>query len=120
MRCGIGPRIRHFREFRSLSQIELGALIGVSNSRISNCEQGINRPDADVLGLLCRALNVSADEILETHTQSVSLLSAEKRHIENLRALNAEGQEKVLEYADDLLYSGKYIKRDMVRDLQKA
>ena len=45
MRYEIGPRIRKYREAQNLSQKELAKLIGVSNSRISNWEQGINRPD---------------------------------------------------------------------------
>ena len=59
MKYEIGARIRKFREDRGYSQIELAQLIGVSNSRVSNWEQGINRPDADILVDLCKTLNVS-------------------------------------------------------------
>lgn len=49
MKYEIGARIRKYREMSGFSQKELAQKIGVSNSRVSNWEQGINRPDADIL-----------------------------------------------------------------------
>ncbi len=43
---------------------EFAKIIGVSNSRVSNWEQGINRPDADMFGKLCNALQVSPSLLL--------------------------------------------------------
>lgn len=63
----IGNRIRKFREECGISQKQLAEKIGVSNSRVSNWEQGINRPDADILADICRALNVSPSELLDVH-----------------------------------------------------
>ncbi|MFR5875605.1 MAG: helix-turn-helix domain-containing protein, partial [Eubacterium sp.] len=65
MRYEIGIRIRKYRELRGLSQKELADLIGVSNSRVSNWEQGINRPNADIISDLCKALDVSPSELLD-------------------------------------------------------
>ena len=81
MKYEIGNRIRYFRELRKLSQKELARLIGVSNSRISNWELGINRPDADTLVLLCKALNVSSDELLDMETLKMSLSPDERQII---------------------------------------
>ena len=47
MKYEIGARIRKFREQRGLSQKEFAQLIGMSNARVSNWEQGLNRPDVD-------------------------------------------------------------------------
>ena len=44
MKYEIGARIRKYREMSGFSQKELAQKIGVSNSRVSNWEQGINRP----------------------------------------------------------------------------
>lgn len=41
----IGNRIRKYREKLGISQKELAERIGVSNGRVSNWEQGLNRPD---------------------------------------------------------------------------
>lgn len=67
-----------FREDRKLSQKELANLIGISNSRISNWEKGINRPDADILADLCRVLRVSPSELLDVHLDPEEFTSKEK------------------------------------------
>lgn len=77
MKYEIGSKIRYYRELRGLNQKELAKRIGVSNGRISNWEQGINRPDADILVLLCQALEVSADELLDLKTTSMQLSATE-------------------------------------------
>lgn len=75
----LGARIRKYREEQKLSQKELAALIGVSNSRVSNWEQGINRPDADILADICRALNVSPSELLNVHLSDDELSGQERK-----------------------------------------
>lgn len=82
----IGIRIRKYREKAGISQKELAGLIGVSNSRISNWEQGINRPDADILAELCRALNVSPSELLDVRLAPEDLNEQERRVIMAYRA----------------------------------
>lgn len=61
----IGPRLRKYREVQNLSQKAFAGLIGVSNSRVSNWEQGINRPDVDILAKICEVLKVSPSELLD-------------------------------------------------------
>ena len=77
----IGNRIRKYRENRGLNQKELAQLIGVSNSRVSNWEQGINRPDADILVDICKALNVSPSELLDVRLSSDELNDQERKII---------------------------------------
>lgn len=81
MKYEIGTRIRKYREDRGLSQKELAQKIGVSNSRISNWEQGINRPDADVIANICRALDVSASELLDVRLAPDDLNDQERKVI---------------------------------------
>lgn len=78
-RYEIGTRIRKYREDRKISQKKLAALIGVSNSRVSNWEQGINRPDADVLAEICRALQVSPSELLDVHLIDEEITEQERK-----------------------------------------
>lgn len=82
----LGSQIRRFREARKLSQKELAQLIGVSNSRISNWEQGINRPDADTIVSLCKALAVSPSELLNVHLCEDELSSQERKVLQAYRA----------------------------------
>ena len=86
MKYEIGARIRKFREDRGYSQIELAQLIGVSNSRVSNWEQGINRPDADIFVDLCKTLNVSPSELLDVHLKDDELNDMERKVIKAYRA----------------------------------
>lgn len=85
MKYEIGTRIRKYREDRGLSQKELSQLIGVSNNRISNWEQGINRPDADIIADICRALNVSPSELLDVRLSSDDLNDQERKVIKAYR-----------------------------------
>lgn len=81
MRYEIGPRIRKYREAQSLSQKEFAKLIGVSNSRVSNWEQGINRPDVDILASICGALKVSPTELLDIRLDPEDMNEHEKKVI---------------------------------------
>lgn len=85
MKYEIGARIRKYREAAGLNQKQLAALIGVSNGRVSNWEQGINRPDADIISEICRALNVSASELLDVNLNSNELTAHEKKLIQKYR-----------------------------------
>ncbi|MBS5726014.1 MAG: helix-turn-helix transcriptional regulator [Clostridiales bacterium] len=81
MKYEIGARLRYFREQRGLSQKNFAAQIGVSNSRVSNWEKGINRPDADRLAIICQVLQISADELLDISLSQDALTEEEKQLI---------------------------------------
>lgn len=85
MKYEIGIRIRKYRELRGLSQKELADLIGVSNSRVSNWEQGINRPNADIISDLCKALDVSPSELLDIQISTDSLNEQERKLVSAYR-----------------------------------
>lgn len=85
MKYGIGARIRKYREQRELNQKEFAQQIGVSNSRVSNWEQGINRPDADILADICRVLEVSPSELLDVKLSTDELTDHERKIIRAYR-----------------------------------
>ncbi|WZL79749.1 helix-turn-helix transcriptional regulator [Eubacteriales bacterium mix99] len=85
MSYNIGSRLRKYRKAQSLSQKELAEKIGVSNSRVSNWEKGINRPDVDILADICTALNVSPSELLDVHLSPNDLSDMERRVIMEYR-----------------------------------
>ncbi len=86
MKYEIGKRIRHYREARKLTQKQLAEQLGISNTRVSNWEQGLNRPDADILAALCRTLNVSPSELLNVHLAGDELTEHERRVLGAYRA----------------------------------
>ena len=81
----IGNRIRKYRKESGLTQEQLAERINVTKSRVSNWEQGINRPDADILGAICRALNVSPSDLLDVHLTDDELNAHEKKVIKAYR-----------------------------------
>lgn len=96
-----------------MKQGELGRLLGITGSAIGNYENGVSSPKADVLYRVFDVLKCDANFLFQDEmTGSCETVEAsQERHIlDSFRQLNQEGQEKVIEYADDLLASGRYIK----------
>jgi transcriptional regulator with XRE-family HTH domain len=58
-------RLREQRERAGLSQAHLAALSGISQNAISNYERGDREAGSDALSALAKALNCSADYLLE-------------------------------------------------------
>jgi len=91
MRYQIGTKIKQLREDLGLNQTEFASMIGVSNSRVSNWEKGINRPDVDLLSKICEVLHVSADDLLELNND-ISLNTREQILIKNYKELSNNGR----------------------------
>ena len=81
----IGNRIRKYREECNMTQKPLAERIGVSNSRVSNWEQGLNRPDADILAAVCVALDVSPSLLLGIRVTGDDLTEQERRVLKAYR-----------------------------------
>ena len=101
--------------------------IKMNKSDISQYVSGKVEPNQDKLFVLSLSLNVSEGWLMgfdvpkTRSTASSSPISLyEKRLIDIFRSLNDEGQEKVLEYIDDLTASEKYIKSDSVKLVEKT
>ena len=68
-----------------MTQKQLAERIGVSNSRVSNWEQGLNRPDADILAAVCVALDVSPSLLLGLRVTGDDLTEQERRVLKAYR-----------------------------------
>jgi len=82
----IGTRIRQFRKAKNLTQKQLADILGVANSRVSNWEQGTNRPDVDKLADICRALSVPPSELLDVRLETDELSEHERQLVLSYRA----------------------------------
>lgn len=80
-----GKRLKKIRRQKGLSQKELAARIDAKNSTVSNWEQGVARPDVDMLAVICAALEVSADELLDIKLPDDVYSDMEKQMIERYR-----------------------------------
>lgn len=98
----IGERIKKFRIQLGIKQKDLADLVGVSNNVISNWEQGNNRPDADMLPRLCKALQVSPSLLLGMKLTKDELTEREWRVIRAYRCKTdvQKSVDKLLEIDD--------------------
>lgn len=108
-------RLRQAREQSGLTQQDLAEKLGVTKSAIGNYENGVSSPKWDVLLKIFDVLQVepnflyqdsfssdSADPVVLTPQQSALLSSFDQ--------LNEEGQQKAVDYVDDLVLTGRYKK----------
>lgn len=108
-----GSRLRERREALSLKQSELGKLLGVTGSAIGNYENGVSSPKADVLYKVFDVLQCDANYLFQDEMEKENASPEKSETLLFLfQMLNAEGQEKLIDYADDLVKSEKYIKSD--------
>lgn len=112
-----GERIRQLRIEHDMTQEELGEKIGVQKAAIYKYENGLivnlKRTTLEKLALVLDTTptylmgleDVEPDQpvLSELTPQQTALLSAFNR-------LNEEGQQKVQDYIDDLVYTGRYKK----------
>lgn len=59
----IRENIRNFRQFRNMTQVELGKALGRSKNVVSNWERGDNEPDLDTIAEICRVLEVTPNQM---------------------------------------------------------
>jgi transcriptional regulator with XRE-family HTH domain len=85
MGYSFGHKLRKYRTAQKMSQMELASKIGVSNSRVSNWEQGLNRPDVDMLANICNVLSVSPSELLDIHISPCEITGHERSVITQYR-----------------------------------
>lgn len=109
----IGSRMRERREELGITQPELADMLGITKGAVSNYETGANTPKASMMYKIFKVLKCDAnylyqDDLAESES---SMLPQDERNILRMyRSLNAEGKEKLIDYADDLVQSKKYIK----------
>lgn len=96
---GIGYRIKEARERLGLTQTELGNIVGVTGSAITNYEKETSHPKEQIIYKLMEALNVDANYLFQDAVKlpqkknDVSL--SEYNMIKCYRALDPPGQSHV-------------------------
>lgn len=95
---GIGFRIKEARERLGLTQSELGKLVGVTGSAITNYEKETSHPKEPIIYKLIDVLDIDAnylfqDMVRSKTNNSISLLEYE--YLEKYRSLDDYGKETV-------------------------
>lgn len=132
----LGDVIKEYRKNNNLTLNDFAKKTGLSVSYISQLENNRNPKTNDAivpsLGTFSKsamAMGMSLDELLSlvdknqpvglTPDVSSHLTDGERQIVSSFRQLNEEGRERLLNYADDLVASGRYIKTgsaDMVEE----
>jgi transcriptional regulator with XRE-family HTH domain len=87
----IGPRLKHMREARNLTQEQVGEYVGVSSQQVYRWETEKNDPTGDMIVQLARLLEVTTDYLLglvddpTAHITETNLSPMERRLIAALR-----------------------------------
>lgn len=110
-------RLKHLRKTKGITQEQLAAIIGVERSSIGKYEgRSQTIPSDDVKYRIAEYFGVTVDYLMG-YSDSPNPAHSDFRYtetenalIKDFRALNEEGQQKVIEYIEDLMASGRYIK----------
>ena len=108
-------RLRQAREQANLTQQDFAKKLGVTKNAISNYENGVSSPKWDVLLKIFDVLKVEPNFLyqdsfsLETPETS-PLTPQQSALLSSFDLLNEEGQQKALDYVDDLVLTGRYKK----------
>lgn len=115
-------RLKELRDSLGLTQAEFGKSIGIAKSTYNNYETGVRDPKSDFWIAVAKKYGVTIDYLMGfsdnpnpvgTEKKAPSTAEAvpgEEQLIRMYRDLNEEGRVKLVDYADDLVSSGKYIK----------
>lgn len=112
----INNRLKSCRENWGISVQSASQLSGIPTTRYEAIEESRTDPSLFELGKLCDCFKTDIDYMVAyswsafppAESQAVQLSSDEIKLVTMFRSLNAAGNERLLETADDLIKSGKY------------
>lgn len=107
-------RLKSIKKASGLTNQELADKAGVPAGTVNKILSGDTvEPKLPGFMAIASALGTSVDFLVYGKEQSSPVLSpAEQQLVNDFRSLNEEGQEKVSEYAADLVASGRYQKKN--------
>lgn len=112
----IGEKIKLHRKDLGLTQTELGEKLGVKMNAVSKWECGrVDDIPTSKIKALARLFGVAPSYLIDDDRDAVIMAAPAlpprlQALADALEELNEEGQEKLVDYALDLVASGRYIK----------
>lgn len=110
-----GERIRQLRIEHQMTQEELGAKVGVQKAAIYKYENGlVVNLKRSILEKLALVLDTTPTYLMgmeDAEPAHASLTPAQTALLDSFDQLNEEGQNKAMEYIEDLVFTGRYKKR---------
>lgn len=125
----IADKIKLLRTVSGITQLELAKIAGVSDKAVSTWENGIKEPRMSSLAKICAHFDLDLNSFADENTGDAFLTKAirklppfpraqlsfnEEKLLSLYSELNQEGQEKLIDFADDLVRSGKYKKNNPI------
>ena len=116
----LGEFLRDARDSAEMTLSDAASAIGVTTMTIQRYEKAERKATVETVRKLCSAYSVDADELMQRSidrfrslsTVSVSnqecISHSERALLSSFRSLNSSGQRRLIEYADDLVASGRY------------
>ena len=105
-----GERLKKARKSKGLTQKELAEIVGIAKTTLGNYEINFREPNLLIFGKLVEVLDADANELLGRKKSDTYYSKDESGLISLYREMNQEGQEKIIDYIDDLKTSQKYKK----------
>lgn len=109
--------VKHLLDEQGVSYSKAGRESGAGEDFIRNIDRKNSFPSIDKVKKMADYLGVTVSELLgeespnSTHTEAQGTSTPDEQQLlQAYRSLNKEGQEKLLDLADDLVSSRKYIK----------
>lgn len=106
----IGSRIKERREELGITQTQLAELLGVSKGAVGNYETDANSPKASIMYKVFDVLKCDANYIFQDNIETIKKVPSTRDGtlLGLFHQLNSEGQDRLIETADDMVSSGKY------------
>ena len=109
-----GANLIRFRESKGISRKELAEMLDIPYTTLRNYETEQREPGHKFLIKAANLLSITVDELIGNVSVKEKNAPSQKDEalLTSFHQLNEEGQEKVVDYADDLVQTGKYIKNN--------
>jgi len=111
----LGKILQEARNALGLKQSEIADKLGCTSANISSWERGKSKIDIDSFASLCKIYNIDfANTLNKVANEQKATIIIDKSNdnkqklLHNYESLNNTGKNKLLEYSDDLVASGKY------------
>lgn len=127
-----GEKIKKIRLKNGITQKKLADLLNTSQQNIAQYESGKRKPKIETLHKIAHALNVPVTELVESDvlqltndiidlfsdpniiSEDLTPASPQEHYlISKFRELNEKGQNKVVDYAEDLSKAKEYTKNEV-------
>lgn len=100
--------IRHYMELHNKSRNDMCTALGVKYTTFTDWVNGKAYPRIDKIELMANYFGIQKSDLVEDGRISQQIPPLQRQLLSLLEQLNEDGQRRVLNYAEDLVASGRY------------